>query len=211
MADLARTQVATLMLLQAAGRRGLKMTRTSVAKLLYLADLRAVGETGGTGSGVEWRWRHYGPFDNDLLSVERQLVEAESIDRYHGSNFFGSSEYRLVARLVSDSGATSDWFLAYIDEVLDEFGHCSPSTLRDMTYQTAPMIEAQENDDREGLLDLDERPSVPSFSRVAARLAAARRRLLNDDDDTPVDNARIADELSAFEPGRRRANAELLR
>lgn len=199
------------MLLQAAGRRGLKMTRTSVAKLLYLADLRAVSKTGAAGSGVEWRWRHYGPFDNDLLSVERRLIAAEAIDRYHGANFFGTPEYRLVARETVLSDAETDWFLTYVDEVLDECGHCSPSTLRDMTYQTAPMVEAQKTNDREGLLDLGERRRIPDFSTVSRRLAAARRRVVDDDDNTPIDDRRIIEELAAFEPARRRANTELLR
>jgi len=47
-----------------------------LAKLLYLADLRAVKELGRPGSGVEWRWWHYGPFSKLLLVVEDDLVSA---------------------------------------------------------------------------------------------------------------------------------------
>lgn len=78
---------ALIALLSAARAQGTTITRTKLAKLLYLADLRAVRELGRTGSGVEWQWRHHGPFSKLLQSVEDDLVTTGIVEREVTENY----------------------------------------------------------------------------------------------------------------------------
>lgn len=74
------TAAAVLALLRAARVDGVIVNRTKLAKLLYLADLRAVEQGLPPGTSVEWRWRHYGPYSDILLRVEGDLERAEVIE-----------------------------------------------------------------------------------------------------------------------------------
>ena len=56
--DATRASEAMKALLGLAAARNLRMSRTKVAKLLYLADLRSVQHEGVAGSGVVWQWAH---------------------------------------------------------------------------------------------------------------------------------------------------------
>ena len=68
-------------LLVLASRKNLRINRTKVAKLLYLADLRSVDQSGTAGSGIAWRWLNHGPFDNVLSSIEDGLVRQRIVER----------------------------------------------------------------------------------------------------------------------------------
>jgi hypothetical protein len=58
---------------------GYTITRTTLAKLLYFADLEAVEQGNDPISGLEWRWRHHGPYDNTLLRIEDTLVSRQQV------------------------------------------------------------------------------------------------------------------------------------
>ena len=52
--DTERASDALLALLVLAAKRGVHITRTKAVKLLYLADVRTVADTGFAASGVAW-------------------------------------------------------------------------------------------------------------------------------------------------------------
>lgn len=151
-AERERVEVCVKALLALAADRGLEITRTKLAKLLYLADLRSVEHDGITGSGAAWRWQNYGPFDNVLLSVENSLVEQGVIDRKMIPWGMGDKKrYRLsAADMPADM---SDDFVAHLEAVLDEKGHWTAKHLKNHAYGTPPMMDAQENDKFGELLD----------------------------------------------------------
>src|SRR5687767_6630928 len=76
-----QTVAAYLAVLEAARIRGIQITRTKIAKLLYLADLRAIEDNRPPVSGVEWKWLEHGPYNNDLLFLENELVSHKVITR----------------------------------------------------------------------------------------------------------------------------------
>ena len=191
--------------------RSLSMSRTKVAKLLYLADLRSVEEDGKQGSGIAWRWRDRGPFDDALFAVERSLVAQNKIESK--TSWWGvgaNKQVDLTAKSATPSMlAGTDSFLRHIEFVLDEYGSCTARRLTDIAYGTQPMVEAQENDDREGLLDLGE--AVPAID-ISNSIIRYQMILDNHpaDDDTPIDNSCLTDEFGILAEERARATREML-
>ena len=200
-------------LLVLASRKNLKINRTKVAKLLYLADLRSVDQSGATGSGIAWRWLNHGPFDNVLSSIEDGLVQKGIVEREttRWGRWNENREHDLkVAHISSSLIDGSDAFVAHIDAVLDDMGSWPANRLKKHAYQTSPMVEARENDDRGGLLDLDENEQIPNIGPALARY----QRILDDQppDDTPTseDYSFLVEELEALADARARATRRIL-
>ncbi len=200
-------------LLVLAGRRGLNITRTKIAKLLYLADLRSVEHSGATGSGVAWRWRDYGPFDNRLLAVEDALVKNDVIkrDTTWWESRDGKRHDLSALRQSSALVEASDDFVEHIEAVLDECGAWSANRLRRYAYQTPPMREAQESGDHDGLLDLDETVQIPDMSDVVSRYQGMLDSL-PPDDDPPIsdDLSFLVEEVREWSGLRKRATSRVL-
>jgi hypothetical protein len=121
-------------------------------------------------SGVQWRWLNHGPFDYGLLSLEDRLVAAGKVRRDEQSNPFGTPEYRLSPVNESETINVDSQFWEIVSDVVREFGSLAASSLRDITYQTAPMIEAQKSGERGVELDLDIVRPVPNAKAAVARL-----------------------------------------
>lgn len=205
--ELSGTPAAVVALLLAARAKGARISRTKVAKLLYLADLKAVEDLGRPGSGVTWRWLHYGPFNNELLRIEDDLVSAGVIDRECVERDYGGSEFRL--RYVG-SECTLDIdaeFARIVGEIVQQHGNLAASTLKDMTYQTEPMREAQEGGARGVVLDLFGQQPAPPMGGLVARMQAKLKQLgkQQDEGDAQV----MVDELEEWAPARARANGVL--
>lgn len=200
-------------LLVLASRKNLQINRTKVAKLLYLADLRSVDQSGTSGSGVAWRWLNHGPFDNVLSSIEDGLVRKGVIEREttRWGRWNENREHDLKAVNASSSLVDeSDVFVAHIDAVLDDLGSWTANKLKKHAYQTPPMVEAKENDDRGGLLDLGENEQIPNIGPALARY----QRILDDQppDDTPKseDYSFLVEELAALADARAKATRKIL-
>ena len=199
---------AVFALLSAARAQGAVITRTKLAKLLYLADLRAVEKLGRPGSGVEWRWLHYGPFSNLLLSVEDDLLNAGIISKETTENYYGATEHRLRLGARQVPVDVDAQFAAIIEKVVLEYGNLAASTLRDLTYQTPPMIEAQRENARGEVLDLISGRPVPEVAPVLARFQDALNRLGSQEDEG--DLSALADEVADWAPERARATRRLV-
>ena len=185
------------------------MSRMKVAKLLYLADLRSVEHDGVPGSGVVWQWRHYGPFSNSLKRVENDLVDSGDIEMDVRRTWFGSKEYRLAAPPLDVSSVESaDRFLEHLDAVLAKFGHRSATELKDQTYRTEPMREAQANREKEAILDLGERRPVADATATLAQF----QQMLDDHaaDGDPAPQGCSEEVLEPLRTARARANEILL-
>jgi uncharacterized phage-associated protein len=194
-------------LLGAARAQGTIITRTKLAKLLYLADLRAVQELGRTGSGVEWRWWHYGPFSRLLQSVEDDLVAAGVVEREVTENYYGGTEYRLgLGREVPvDVDAQ---FAVIIEGIVLEYGNLAASSLRDLTYQTGPMQEAQRENARGEVLDLLTGHPVPEIAPVLARFQEVLDELGPQEDEGDISG--LSDEIADWASLRAKATKRLV-
>lgn len=203
--ELRRAFVAVL---RAAANRSQTMTRTKVVKLLYLCDLRAVERGMAPFSGARWVWHHYGPYDTQLRVVEDHLVNSGLVDRTVTANLYGSTEYRLAVE-TGHSVDLDPRFWEVVDAVVGELGHSSPSSLKDLTYQTAPMQTAQARGDRGVQLDLSEVRPVPDLSSTLRRLQRVRDGLAPQETDEAVfDDMR--QELNELAPARREATTRIL-
>jgi uncharacterized phage-associated protein len=199
---------AVFALLSAARAQGAVITRTKLAKLLYLADLRAVEELGRPGSGVEWRWLHYGPFSNLLLSVEDGLVDAGIVNRETSQNYYGNTEHRLRLGASQVPVHVDVQFSTIIEKIVLEYGKLAASTLRDLTYQTPPMIEAQSESTRGEILDLLTGLPVPEIAPALAHFQAVLNKL--DPQEDEGDPSALADEITDWSAERARATRRLI-
>ncbi len=186
------------------------ITRMKAVKLLYLIDLETMRATGDTATGVPWQWHHYGPWEQSVVDEEDALVRSGVAVRERVENFYGSPEYRIF---LSPSRETlpPTKFDGHIEAVMREFGRLSASTLSDLTYQTAPMLAAQEGARRGVLLDLEvERVKAPATSlrKVRERLKPVADRLPRQGDEGGVDDL-IAD-MDEFDEMRRRTSDSIL-
>lgn len=197
-----------LAVLASARRIGATITRIKLAKLLYLADLRAVQSDSAAGSGLTWIWDHYGPYDRSLATVERALLEDSAIAVEASMNFYGSPEYRLSLRDAPQYEIDSR-FAKIVDEVVTEYGRFSPTTLKDLTYQTPPMVIAQANGRRNVRLDLSAQRPLPSVGKTISRLRQVSQRLpKRTTSEFAMDG--LVDDVEATRGTRGRANANLL-
>ncbi|MFE3452021.1 type II toxin-antitoxin system antitoxin SocA domain-containing protein [Nonomuraea sp. NPDC059194] len=196
-------------LLATARASGMRINRTKMAKLLYLADLRAVEHGLPPGSGVEWRWRHYGPHSLRLAEVERDLSEAGVIQVEESADPFAG--YRECAIHLIDAPQTiiDAEFAKIVDGVLAEYGRWSAGQLRNLTYQTPPMQEAIKQNRREVRLDLAGGPPLPDLGSGLDRLRRwAKRNPLPDDEPGGVDD--LVEESSYLADHRTEATRQLL-
>ena len=201
-----RTVAAFMALLSAARRLGVTITRTKVAKLLYLADLRAVEEGATPPSGVEWLWLDHGPYNNCLMYLENRLVERGVVLR---EEYYWGWQLRLVGELDAEFDLSEEDQL-FIEAVVTDLGKLSAGSLKDMSYQTPPMLDAQNRGVRGVTLDLSlSRRPMPSLAKTARRMAAVLQRLPKQEDD-PGAMDDLVQELDELAPARQRANAKLL-
>lgn len=200
---LSGTPAAVTALLVAARAKGVSVNRTKMVKLLYFADLRAVRDVGRPGSGVVWKWLDHGPFNPVLYDVERDLEDSGVIQREQVVKDYGGTETQM--RLV---GAPADLdideqFAKIIGGIVAEYGHMAASTLRNMSYDTEPMREAQRGGARGVVLDLFGGQPAPQMGsllrRMQERLNASERR---EDEGNPEEMLREYEETG---PGRARA------
>lgn len=201
-------QHAFLALLHAARAHNVSLNRTKVAKLLYLADLRAVEKGGDLFTGCAWRWRNFGPYDNALLEIEDQLASQGVVDSIPTTNYYGSPERRIRPKQIPSSRLEQE-FREIISGVVQEYGHLSASSLRDLTYQTPPMADAVEDGANETLLDFCDVRPAPEVARVLDRLRDVVRAE-GPGSDEPGAMEDLERDVAAFSPGRKRANREML-
>jgi uncharacterized phage-associated protein len=203
------TSAAVLQVLITARASGVVINRTKLAKLLYLADLRAVDQGLPPGSDVEWRWRHYGPYSDALQAVERDLEAAGVMEVSRTLNYYGAREIRLRLSAVDPQIEIDPRFAAIVDHIMRDHGRLSASQLKDLTYQTPPMRAAQRVGRRELRLDLaggdpypDLHASLERLRRIAASLPLP--------EDEPGALAELAAEVDDWAHLRREATSRIL-
>ena len=201
-------RTAFVAVLRAAADRRQTMTRTKIVKLLYLCDLRAVELGMEPFSGARWVWHNYGPYDTQFKVVEHLLVNSGPVDRIVTNNLYGSAEYRLsvAPECAVDLDAR---FWEIVVDVVGELGHSSPSSLKDLTYQTAPMQTAQAKGERGVPLDLAEVRPVPKLGPTLRRLKRVRDGLEPQSTDEGVFQD-LRQELAELAPARREATTRML-
>ncbi|WP_433083803.1 type II toxin-antitoxin system antitoxin SocA domain-containing protein [Dactylosporangium sp. CA-052675] len=201
-----QTVAAYLAVLDVARQNGMQITRTKIAKLLYLADLGAVEDGSDPISGVEWKWLEHGPFNYDLLSLENLLVARSVVSRQR-EEFYGGWELRLSGELPQNFELPEE-DRQLLNRTMERYGRYAATTLKDMSYQTPPMEDAQRRG-RGVVLNLNLARPLPALTRTSARMKAVLRSLAaQEDDEGAMDE--LAEEVNTFSAGRIAANRMLL-
>lgn len=164
------TSAAVILILLIARDSGITINRTKLAKLLYLADLRAVENGLPPGSDVEWLWQNYGPYSNTLREIEEDLVTARVIGVHRKVSFSGGRERRLNLVEADPQLDIDEEFVRIAEAIMNEFGDLSAGQLRNLSYQTAPMVAAKALKKREVRLDLAGGDPYPNMGPTLARL-----------------------------------------
>jgi uncharacterized phage-associated protein len=203
------SSAAVVQLLRVARASGVMINRTKLAKLLYLADLEAVTEGCAPGSGVEWRWRHYGPYSNALREIETDLELAGIVRVSETVNYYGTPEVRLVLAIETPQVEIDARFSEIVERIVSEKGQLSATQLKDLTYQTRPMLEAQKLGRREVRLDLAGGEPLPDLEPALQKLRAIAQTLPPLEEDAgAVDE--LADDMEALSEARREATGAML-
>ena len=196
-----------LSLFRVARDQGRVLNRTKIAKLLYLADLFAVENGGVAFTGATWRWENYGPFDPAQYRVEDALVAAGIIERTRDlQSPCGEVRLRLVEDVDTPLGAEA---LTVLGKVVAEHGARSAAQLRDLTYETAPMVQAQTDGERGVLLDLNRARRRKQYAALKERYRARLADRGPVETDLGVGEDLLAEMAESAEL-RRRANTKAL-
>ncbi|GIJ07287.1 Panacea domain-containing protein [Micromonospora andamanensis] len=174
-----------------------------MAKLLYLADLAAVRESEDPVSGVEWRWLNHGPFNNSLQFLENELVDYGVV---RCDSYFQGFQVRLVGDLPGYDMPAEE--MAILEGILRQFGNLSAASLKDLSYQTPPMADAQQRG-AGVVLDLSLARPRPKLTGLARRMSAVLRQLPEQENDPGVFQD-IEREMGELAQARRRATGALL-
>ncbi|WP_432107368.1 type II toxin-antitoxin system antitoxin SocA domain-containing protein [Streptomyces sp. AA1529] len=203
------TSAAVVQLLSVARSSGVIVNRTKLAKLLFLADFEAVDSGCAPGSGVEWRWRHYGPYSNALREIESDLELAGIVKVIGTENFYGSLEVRLALAGETPQVEIDESFAEIVEQVVSEKGQLSATQLKDLTYQTPPMVAAQKLGQREVRLDLTGGSPLPDLEPGLQKLRAVALAMDSlEDEPGAVDE--LAEEIDALSGLRREASSSML-
>lgn len=198
-----RTVAAYLAVLKLARERGYVITRLKIAKLLYLADLAAVREGDDPISGIEWRWLNHGPFNNVLQFLENDLVKRSVVRR---DQFYLGFQVRLVGDLPGYDMPPDE--MAILEKAISEFAGLAATSLKDLSYQTPPMVDALQRG-QGVVLDLSLARPRPRLAGLAQRMSAVLRRLPEQETDPGVFQE-IEREMGELAQARRRATGALL-
>ncbi|GAA1431363.1 hypothetical protein GCM10009616_18280 [Microlunatus lacustris] len=178
-----RTIDAYLFVLSEASRRSLTITRTKIAKLLYFADLEAASEGEPQVTGITWKWLDHGPYNYALMHGENDLVRQQEISREPVVYPTGAKGYILHVVREGDRAPAKEAQERLI-EVVEHYGHLAAVTIKDLAYQSAPMLKAQKGGERGVILDLElARPRVKLNA-----LKAKYRKVLDSVDASPDDD-----------------------
>lgn len=174
--DLNQIRLSMLALLQVAEEEGVSVARTSMAKLLYFADLKSVHEGGEPESGVTWRWLHHGPYSMAIRDAEKALLTENCIIVDDSGR--NESQYAEISiRLKNAPQVEIDIrFREMIRASVREFGSLGATAISAEAYRTYPMLRAQQLSKRGCELDLHDssfpKPDPRSIrDRVASALA----------------------------------------
>ncbi|MGW8330963.1 type II toxin-antitoxin system antitoxin SocA domain-containing protein [Streptomyces sp. NPDC055897] len=203
------TSAAVVQLLSVARASGITVNRTKLAKLLFLADFEAVDRGCAPGSGVEWRWRHFGPYSDSLREIEADLELAGVVKVVETTNYYGTLEVRLALTGETPQVEIDAKFAEIVERIVSEKGKLSATQLKDLTYQTPPMVAAQKLGQREVRLDLAGGTPIPDLEPGLQRLRAIALAMppLEDEVGSVEELAAEIDSLSEL---RRDATARML-
>ncbi|WP_326828654.1 Panacea domain-containing protein [Streptosporangium sp. NBC_01810] len=195
-----------LAVLKAAREQRCEINKTKLAKLLYLIDLQAVEDGGVQFSGATWRWDNYGPYDRAIIDAEMDLATSDIIDRV--DNRANDGQCALTLTIEIDDPLPSP-LMDIVRQVVREHGCKSATALKQLSYDTPPMIEAQAGGERGVLLDLSRVRRRKQFQAMLMRAKARRASRPVQQRDPDVGEQLLA-ELALSAESIRRANEKVL-
>ena len=159
-----------------------QLGRIHLLKYAYLADVaHAVRNVGNTYSGVEWRFHHFGPWNEEAFEeINPALLSiSASESRYKSQYEHDFVRYRLETRDAEDIARKSADDLPLvvftsISQAVHEHGSDTADLLRHV-YLTKPMLAARPGDilDFRTVMTVARETSPPSET---PRLSAKKRR-----------------------------------
>ncbi|MET8337641.1 hypothetical protein [Streptosporangium canum] len=198
---------AVLAVLKAARELHVEITKAKLAKLLYLADLDAI-ESGRTQfSGATWRWDDHGPYDHALIRAEDWVVESELVERRDTRSTEDGSHALSLTVDIEDSLDSA--YMECVRNVVRLHGGKNAIDLKDLSYETAPMVEAWAGGERGALLDLNRARRRKQAGVLRERFRSRRGDRPPQEDDPGVGDALRAEFLETRD-GLRRANAKMM-
>ncbi len=111
---------------------------TMIMKLCYFIDLVAVRENGNKISDFSYIRYRYGPYDEKIYSILRDLENSKNISSHEEYTFSGAGTIVYKnEELISFNFTENE--NSVIDKVLDDLSGYGAKALTDLAYATGPM------------------------------------------------------------------------
>ena len=125
----------------------LRLTRTQLVKLLYLADLDYYYQDGETLTGLDYAYYYYGPYNATIVEAANELI-GDRITFERGVRRDGTEYYVYSPGLFgADPMPLSSAAKAILDAVATKWGRVPLQALLDYVYsETGPMKKARPGD-----------------------------------------------------------------
>jgi uncharacterized phage-associated protein len=202
-----RSESILLAVLDAAGRAGEFLTQTKLVKLLYVLDLRQHERGEAPLTTIEWKWLDHGPFHNAIYATQRKLIERDVIRPEERQ---WATKTGIQLRLVDGNYPhPPEEVYELIESTVLEFKSYSATRIKNYTYQTAPMIEAQTKG-RGVVLNMDLARPLPDIRRRMSQFSALIKSLPDEAHDNTAAQDELVSVIEWSRNSRKRANGVIL-
>ena len=200
---------AITLLAKLADGKGYVLNRVKLAKLLYFLDLQSWEETGRLMTGVEWQWLDHGPYAGSIPAATTRMSKQGELEvRELGTNF-GNTEYRIRPTRPQYFVEPGSHIIALATKVVDEYGAYTAKALKNLSYETEPMLRVQKQGKRGDPLEFPIRaPSRTAVQRALARFALLAKATEGQDEGDVA--GALREDMNALSGARSSANRILL-
>lgn len=140
------------------------ITKTQLVKFIYLADLYAVKWTGKPLTDLDWRYYHYGPWNE---AIDKALADMEGVEIFQEDQGNATLIKPISPESLKKDVDFSEGLRLMLNNIKKEWAGANKiEQLLDYVYQTAPMIEVKEHHQPE--------------EKVPLNLYKEREKLLNE-------------------------------
>jgi len=137
-----------------------ELSKTRLTKLVYLVDWKSVQRTGKQATPISWRFHHYGPYVEDVITAARQDSRFDILETL---NHYGDSKLIVSIRPGVDvEKRLSNDIRNIVDEVIKETSPLYWNAFLSHVYNTAPIAESNryQNLDLKSFADLERGNSI---------------------------------------------------
>ncbi len=118
---------------------GVIESRIKLVKLLYLADVEAKEKLGRTITGLKYIYHFYGAYAPEIIEKALEMDGEEIREVYNP--IFDRYEYYPVKEEIKVNLGPDE--IEVLDEVIRKYGRLNTGEIKEVAYNTKPMLNAE--------------------------------------------------------------------